>query len=144
MAVFVAKIAVALIAIYLIGLGAIGMARADVAKQYLLAHAASPFRHYLELFIRVVCGWAILTMSPYMLAPEIFNIVGWVILITTTVLLVLPWQVHSRFSKWAVPQAIQYMKLIAIGSMVGGLIVAYSLFSGSVIEPAAFISGTAA
>lgn len=144
MSVFAAKIIVAIVAAYLIGLGAIALAHADTAKRYLLAHAASPLAHYLELSIRATCGWAILTMSPYVLVPGIFKMVGWVILISTAVLLVLPWRVHRNFAKWSVPQAVQYMNLIAIGSLVGGLLMAYALVSSSAVEPANLLSGTAA
>lgn len=134
MSVLVSKIVVVLIAGYLIGLGVLAAARAPAVKKYLLAHASTPLAHYLELSLRLVCGWAILTCSPHMLAPGLFQKVGWVILITTAVLLILPWRLHRRFAKWSVPKATQHMNLIAIGSMLGGLILAYALVFVSGIE----------
>jgi len=37
------------------------------------------------------------------------------------VLAVIPWRVHQRFAAWSVPQATQYLPLIALASIAGGL-----------------------
>jgi hypothetical protein len=61
--------------------------------------------------------------APSMRFSAAFGVVGWVLVITTAALLAVPWRWHRRFARWAVPQALPHLRLIAAASLLfGGLV----------------------
>lgn len=139
MSMLFSEVVIGLLAVYLIGLGILALARADIAASFLLAHARSARAHYLELLLRFTCAWALLTSSPQLLAPSLTRIMGWVILITSAVLVALPWRLHARFAQSAVPQATRHMKVIGFASILGGLLLAFALLFGPQVAPGELI-----
>ncbi len=57
---------------------------------------------------------------------ELFRMFGWLIVLTTSGLLLIPWRWHHRFGKWAIPLAIRHIKLYALGAFVLGTFILYS------------------
>ncbi|MBI3129799.1 MAG: hypothetical protein HYZ13_00430 [Acidobacteria bacterium] len=58
-----------------------------------------------------------------MLFPGAFRMFGWVLVITTGVLLLIPWRWHRRFAERAVPSATRYLSLVGLSSLaLGGLL----------------------
>jgi hypothetical protein len=94
-------------------------------SRFLRGFASSPRVHFTELSIRLVVGAALVIYAPLMSASDTFSLFGWVLLITTACLLLLPWRWHHWFAQQAVPRAIPYIKVIGICSLaLGGLILA--------------------
>ena len=60
-----------------------------------------------------------------------FSVFGWVLMVTTACLLLMPWQVHDRFAKMAVPRTTRYIVLIGLSSLALGGIMLAAVFSGS-------------
>ena len=95
------------------------------ASRFLLGFASSPRVHYIELSIRLLVGAALVIYAPSMSASGAFSLFGWVLLITTACLFLLPWRWHHWFAQQAVPRAIPYIKVIGICSLaLGGFIMA--------------------
>lgn len=92
-------------------------------RRFLLGFAGSALTHYVELFLRLVVGGALVLYAPRMLFAGAFKVFGWVLLITTGCLLLMPWQWHHRFAHQAVPRATRHITLVGLTSLViGGLI----------------------
>ncbi len=110
--------------LYFIILGFLSLLRPSQASGFLLGFASSPTKHYAELFARFVVGGSFVVISPQLFHPAAFSLFGWILLVTTAGLLIIPWKWHHTFAKLAVPKALRYLSLIGICSLVlGGLLV---------------------
>jgi hypothetical protein len=108
---------------FFVALGATAIVAPARARTFLLAFAQSPKAHYAELAIRMLAGAAFVMVAPRSLAPELFRLFGWVLLLTSAGLALLPWRWHRRFAKYGVPKALRFLPLLAIvSSALGGLV----------------------
>ncbi|MFT5372675.1 MAG: hypothetical protein ACI9R7_002224, partial [Lysobacterales bacterium] len=103
---------VVLAGMYLLALGVASLGAPTRASRFLLGFAGSQSLHYLELLLRFVVGAAFVLYAPHMFLSGAFNFFGWVLLITTACLLLVPWRWHHRFAQYAVPRATRYITLI--------------------------------
>ena len=124
---------VVIVALYFIALGATALLAPTIAKGFLLGFASSPLTHYLELAARLIMGGSLLVQSPRMHFSPAFELFGWVLVVTTVCLLLAPWQWHHRFAKYAVPQAIRYITLIGLSSIVLGSFVLFAVAKGAAV-----------
>ncbi len=120
-----ATAAVVLTGLYFVALAAVSLLAPDLAARFLLGFAGSASAHYFELVIRLAVGGAFLVHAPRMLFSDVFVVFGWVLVITTVGLFVVPWRWHHRFAQQSVPYAVRHLRLIAIVSLVlGGFVLA--------------------
>lgn len=122
---------VAIVGLYFVGLGVVSLSAPAVASRFLLRHAHTAFAHYLELLIRLLVGSALLVRAPSMRYSDLFVAFGWILVITTTGLAVIPWRWHQRFAERFVPRAIRHLKLIAIVSLGLGCFILAATVLGS-------------
>lgn len=116
---------------YLLGLAGLAFAAPARAARFLGSFASSASAHYLELAIRLAVGAALLQYALHMLYPSLFLLIGWVLVITTILLLAIPWQWHHRIAKRAVPLATAQLGLFGLGSAVFGGFVLVSALRGA-------------
>jgi len=128
------SVPVLLAGIYLVGLATVAIVSPERAKLFLASFASSAFVHFLELFVRLISGAALVLYAPQMKFSGFFAVFGWVIVVTTLGLFLVPWRWHHRFANWSVPLATRNMTLFAFGSLVGGLFVLLSFFLGPGLE----------
>ncbi len=108
-------------ALYLFALGATALVRPDEARRFLGGHATTPQLHFTELALRILAGAAFVVTAPRMVFTSLNLLLGWVLIVSSVALALLPWRLHQRFAAWSVPQATQYLPLIGIASIVGGI-----------------------
>ena len=114
---------VVLAALYLVALGAASLLAPARTNRFLLGFARSQSTHFAELLLRLVVGVALVLSAPRMSLSGAFNIFGWVLLVTTACLLLVPWRWHRRFAQHAVPHATRYITLVGMASLaLGGVI----------------------
>lgn len=114
---------VVLSAFYFIALAAASLLVPAQVNRFLRGFAGTPFKHYTELFLRILVGGAFILHAPRMLLSGAFNFFGWVLIVTTACILLNPWRWHHRFVQHAVPWAMRYMMLVGLSSLaLGGLI----------------------
>ena len=111
-------IVVAAFACFLLGLAGLIFVNPSLAKRFLNLFASSASAHYTEQLLRLLAGSAIVIFSPSMWFPTVFNVFGWTIVATAVALLLVPWRWHHRFGRWAIPLAIRYLKLYAVGAFI--------------------------
>ena len=126
----VAAIPVVVAALYLLGLAVLAVAAPKVAARFLASHASTAVAHVVELALRLTVGGALLVYAPRMLFSEGFTIVAWVLITSSLVLLLLPWQWHQRFARSSVPQAVQHLPLLALGAVGAGIALLLAVFRG--------------
>lgn len=113
---------------YLLALGAAALLAPAAATRFLLGFVGSAFLHYLELIVRFIVGAAFLAHAPQMMFPAVFSAVGWLLLITTGFLCLVPWRLHQRFAQRSVPQALRHLPWVGLASlMFGGAILAAAM-----------------
>lgn len=108
-------------AAYLVVLGASALYRPALAERFLGGHATTRTLHLLELVLRVVAGAAFVVSAPFLALGSVVAVFGWVLVGTSLVLAITPWRLHQRFAAWSVPQALRYLPMIGMASIVGGL-----------------------
>ena len=107
---------------YFIGLGGLSLFAPHRASRFLLGFAASPAKHYAEMAARLVVGGALVLQAPRMSFPGAFHLFGWVLVVTTACLLLVPWQWHRRFAERVVPAATRYITLVGMVSLALGVL----------------------
>ena len=116
---------VLLVGTYLVALGAAALLAPQRAARFLNAFAGSRSTHLTELGLRFVAGGAFVLHAPRMMLPNVFSLLGWVLLTTTACLLLIPWRWHRRFARQAVPRALRYLTPIGVCALaLGALILA--------------------
>jgi len=120
-----------LVAGYFIVLGTAGLIAPSVAKRFLLGFASSASAHYSELLIRLMVGAALLIHAPKMLYADVFSVFGWLLIVTSVMLLPLPWRWHQRFVVKSVPQALRYLPVIGLCALAFGILLIAALAGGA-------------
>ncbi len=118
-------IVVVALGVCLIGFAGVIAVKPLVAERFLKSYASSARAHYTEQAARLIAGAAIVIFAPSMWYPDLFKVFGWVIIGTTVGLLLIPWQWHHTFGKWAIPLAIRHLKLYALGASALGTLILY-------------------
>jgi hypothetical protein len=85
--------------------------------------------HVLELIARFVVGAAFVGYAAHMKFGGAFHTFGWIVVITTLALAVLPWRWHQRFALASVPIAVRFLPVIAMVSVAAGAFVIWAVAS---------------
>ena len=115
--------------LWLIGLAALITAARPRAERFLSGFASSARSHYIEQLCRMIVGVGIVLYAAEMRFQEMFWIFGWLIIVTTSGLFLIPWRWHREFGKWAIPLAIRNVRLYAVGAFVLGVFMLYAVFA---------------
>jgi hypothetical protein len=107
------------------GLSLLGFAgliafRPAIAERFLRSFASSAPAHSTEQTGRLIAGMGLVIFSPAMWFADLFEVLGWLIVITAAGLFLVPWRWHHRFGQWAIPLAIRHLRLYALGAFVLG------------------------
>lgn len=114
--------------LYLVGLGLASLLRPAATGAFLLGFATTIGKHFLEMSLRLLAGLALVIHSPQMLFPKAFGLFAWLVLVTTCILVLVPWQFHRRFAQRVVPVALRHLWLVGLVSLaLGALFLAASL-----------------
>lgn len=116
--------------VFLVGLAGIIFVKPALAERFFKSFASSARAHYTEQTLRLLIGASIILYSPAMWQTDLFWLVGWIIVITTVGLLLMPWRWHHRFGEWAIPLVLRYKRLYAVGLFAFGAFILYGVFHG--------------
>ena len=123
---------VVLAAVYLIGLAAASVYAPAKTTKFLNSFAGSARVHYMEVGIRLIVGAAIVLAAPSMLYASVFSLFGWIIVVTSIMLLLLPWRWHQRFAQIVVPPLTKRVWLFGLFSFpLGGVILLAIFYRGT-------------
>lgn len=122
---------VVLAGLFLVALAAFAWLDPPRARRFLMAFASTATKHLVELGMRLLVGAAFILAAPHMAFPAVFSLFGWVLVLTTLVLAVVPWRLHRRFAAIAVPRATRHMAALGTASLVGGVAVIGAVIRGA-------------
>jgi hypothetical protein len=126
----VAAIVVVAFGLILIAFTGVVFAKPAIAERLLKPFASSARAHYVEQVFRLLVGAALVVLSPAMWQPKMFWLVGWVIVVSSTALMCVPWQWHHRFGERMRPIFFRYLWLYAAGAFAFGALLLYGVFAG--------------
>lgn len=122
-----AGIVVILAGLWLLGLAVTSALAPQAAARFLSGFASSARAHYLEQALRITGGAGFLLYAQQMRFTTVFEVFGWVLVITSLGLLAMPWRLHARFAQWAVPLAIRHLKFYALGAALLAAFIFYAM-----------------
>lgn len=114
---------------WLVFLAILSMRAPQKAARLLSGFASSARAHYLEQALRLIAGAGFLGFAEHMAFADAFRVFGWVLLITSALLLLVPWQWHNRFAQWVVPFAARHLKLYGLAAAALAAAIFYALLS---------------
>ena len=121
----ISGIIVLLFCTFLFGLSIMIIFKPKIAEQFLSSFASSARAHFIEQFGRLAVGVAVVVFSPWMWYSDLLNIFGWLLIITSIGLLLIPWQWHNKFGELVIPLAIRFKNFFAFGAFVLGVLILY-------------------
>lgn len=86
--------------LWMIGVGVFMALMPDNALRVLRLTASTRTINNSEQGLRLIAGLALLLRSPASKLPEVFEIAGWFVILSSLVLLALPLRWHSAYAKW--------------------------------------------
>lgn len=118
-------------AIFLIGIAVGSFFVPKVATKFLDAFASSARAHLAEMAMRLIAGWAFVVYSPQMLYSYAFKLFGWVLVVTSVLLLLIPWRWHHKFAQVAVRPLTRRVWLFGVFSLPLGGIILFAVLGGN-------------
>jgi hypothetical protein len=97
------------------------------AIRFLNAFVKTPWHHFLEQTLRLIFGTALVIHAPNMKFSEFFGVFGWIVIITSLMLVGLPWRWHRSFAKKVIPTVIKLIQLYGLSCLALGIFIIYSL-----------------
>jgi len=125
-----AAVVVVAFGILLIAFTGVVFAKPAIAERFLRRFASSAGTHYVEQIFRLLIGAALVVLSPAMWQPNLFWLVGWVIVVSSAALMCVPWQWHHRFAERVGPMFFGHLRLYAVGAFAFGALLLYGVFAG--------------
>jgi hypothetical protein len=126
----VAAVVVVAFGLLLIGFTGVVFAKPAIAERFLARFASSARTHYVEQVFRLLIGSMLVVLSPAMWRPNLFWVVGWVIVVSSAALMCVPWQWHHRFGERVRPMVLRYLRLYAVAAFAFGALLLYGVFAG--------------
>lgn len=111
--------------LYLISLLIITILNKKVEVKYFSSFASSARAHYIEQILRLIVGLSMLLFSRSMLYAHFFEIFAWIIILSTIILILIPWPWHNKLGKWAIPFTIRNLKFYAVSASIFGVFILY-------------------
>jgi hypothetical protein len=115
--------------LFLIALTGVVIANAPLAERFLMSFASSARTHYAEQAVRMLVGVSLVVLSPAMWQTSVFRVVGWATVISSAVLILLPWRLHQRFGLRVLPVLVRHMRLYAFAVFAFGALLLYAVFA---------------
>lgn len=78
------------------------------------------------MVVRLAVGLAMISYAPQMASSRVFLFAGWILVVTTGVLMMIPWHWHRRIALRAVPFATTHLTWFALASAAIGAFVLMS------------------
>lgn len=125
-----AKLIVLLASVFLIVLAITSFISPARAAAFLNGFASSAKLHFTEMLIRLAVGISLVAAAPEMAFAEWFCIFGWVLVVTSLALILIPWQFHQKFAAIVVPPLTQRVWLFGLLALPLGLVIGASLLIG--------------
>lgn len=128
---FIAQFVVFATSSFLVVLALMAFLLPSKAVKFLGGFASSAKVHFIEMLLRLAVGVSILSISKSMAFSDIFYVFGWVLCITSALLILIPWQYHKKFADLVVPPSTNRVWLFGVLALPLGLVMGWALWVGN-------------
>ena len=111
----------------MIALGGITLVRPASMEGFVTSFANSRKAHLVEMVWRLSLGVSLVLLSNNMWQPTLFLVLGWTIIVSSTLLLILPWRFHQSIGTRVIPTLVRFLRLYAVGVIGFGLLLLYGV-----------------
>lgn len=101
----------------------------DKAISFMQGFASSPLTHFFEQILRIIVGAALVAHSPKVAFELFFNVLGWLMILSSVGLILIPWRWHKKFADLVIPTVIQYIYVYATCCLLLGLFFLFVLIA---------------
>ncbi len=91
--------------------------------------AATKKAHFIEQTIRLMVGLSLIHFATVMNYTELFQVFGWLIVITSLLLILLPWQWHHQFALKVIPMVKNHLNIYGLLSLFLGVLLFYAIWA---------------
>ena len=120
-------IVVAGFCLFLVGLAVVIAAKPALAERFLRLFASTARAHYTEQGLRLLVGVSVVMFANSMRRPELFQLFGWLMVVSTLGLLLIPWQWHHKFSLRVMPPVYRHLRLFGLGALALAALILYGV-----------------
>lgn len=121
--VYLSGFMVHLFVLFLLIMGILCFTHPSAIKDFFDIFASTQQVHFIEQLIRLVVGIALVGFAPMMIYSGFFQAFSWLIIVTSLLLMVLPWQWHQKFAQQVMPYVKNHLQLYGVLSfLVAGMI----------------------
>lgn len=120
-------------ALFFVGFGSVMLVKPALTERFVTSFAASRRAHFTEMFFRLLFGLSLVPISENMWQPTLFLMLAWAIIISSVVLLILPWRFHQRFGARVIPMLVRHLRLYAVGALAFGVLIIYALWTPTTV-----------
>ena len=107
-----------LFALFLMVMGILCFIRPIPIQHFFDLFAATKKAHFIEQTIRLMVGLSLIHFATVMNYTGLFQLFGWLIVITSLLLILLPWQWHHQFAIRVIPKVKRHLKIYGLLSML--------------------------
>lgn len=109
------------VGVWLIGLSLFMLVRPQASLAALAAMGGTPLIHFGEMALRVVAGAALVLAAEGARSPQGIALIGWFLIGSAVVLMVLPRRWHAGYSTWWAKRIpVWAVRLSAVVSIIAG------------------------
>ena len=109
------------VGVWLIGLSLFMLVRPQASLAALAAMGGTPLIHFGEMALRVVAGAALVLAAEGARFPQGIALIGWFLIASAVVLIVLPRRWHAGYSTWWAKRIpVWAVRLSAVVSIIAG------------------------
>lgn len=124
-----AKWVIVLFGIFIIFCGFLMLFKPNIASTTLRKAGSTNFINYAEITIRIIPAVAMILYANLAKFPDAFKVFGWIMLITSLLLYLVPRKIHHKFSMKSadILKPIYFQLISPFAFLFGGLIIYNSL-----------------
>ncbi|MFN4092362.1 MAG: hypothetical protein ACK4FG_05660 [Brevundimonas sp.] len=116
------------VGVWLIGLSLFMLVRPQASLAALAAMGGTPLIHFGEMALRIVAGAALVLASEGSRFPQGIALIGWFLIASAVVLIVLPRRWHAGYSTWWAKRIpVWAVRLSAVVSIIAGGVLIWAL-----------------
>ena len=116
------------VGVWLIGLSLFMLVRPQASLAALAAMGGTPLIHFGEMALRIVAGAALVLAAEGSSFPQGIALIGWFLIASAVVLIVLPRRWHAGYSTWWAKRIpVWAVRLSAVFSIIAGGVLIWAL-----------------
>lgn len=121
----IAKWVLIFFGIFIIFIGFVMLINPKKARNTLRKAGSTNLINYTEITVRLVPAIALILYSEFSKFPDIFKIFGWIMLVTSVILYLVPRKIHHKFSMKSadILKPIYFQLISPFAFLFGGLII---------------------